>query len=440
MVNGQLNRLPDNQNYPFDQASMLYSQSQFLKLMTDEYIKDIKFGRRYIEDFYKALQKLSTADARSLLYIDNYLIGKSWENITHDDDDYKNLLINQLKDWPRPVERYNFLINYKAKSILPESYLEWFKNDLRCSLFLMSLIQNMVSNEAYKGRKELTTGTANFLRYHIAVFNHYACNFGYKEMIAENGDWKVTILRSIKATYLKGRTEDKELKWLDVSNHEQIEWAYDYLEKNKNTILKGVFFPETIEEKYELILASLDRLSNIESDDIGTENNKGLSERSYTLYKIKKAWDGRKNYGANSKVSDGNVKIYKKNQETLEALAELNKTTVNKLMNKYIEDLYKDAFLDNEISAKVFDKNHSTENMNKDQDDNKTLEPNVELESISSELLSNDKVTKSSCETKKVNPHKDSFNSIKRRQTLKSNSTPTARITGSSGTNKVIRR
>ncbi|WP_261863074.1 hypothetical protein [Psychrobacter sp. JCM 18900] len=96
-MDGQLTRLPDNQNYPFDQASMLYSQSQFLKLMTDEHIKDIKSGRRRIEDFYKALQKLSIADARSLLYIDNILSGKSLENIIYDDDDYKNLLINQLK-------------------------------------------------------------------------------------------------------------------------------------------------------------------------------------------------------------------------------------------------------------------------------------------------------------------------------------------------------
>ena len=344
-MDGQLTRLPDNQNHPFDQASMLYNQSQFLKLMTDEYIKDIKSGKRRIEDFYKALQKLSIADARSLLYIDNSLLGKSLENITYDDDDYKNLLINQLENCSMPVERYNFLIKFKAKNILPENYLEWFKNDLRCSLFLMSLIQDMVSNAAYKGGKELTTGITNFLRYHISVFNHHASDFGYKETIVEDGDWKVIVLRSVKATYLKGRTENKELKWLDVSNHEQIEWAYSYLDNDRPVLLRGIFFPETIEEKYELILAHLDTMSNIKSPLIGTENNKGLSERSYTLYKIKKAWDGRKNYGAKSKVSDGNVKIYKKNQEKLEALAELNKTTVNKLMNKYIEDLYKDAFL-----------------------------------------------------------------------------------------------
>ena len=69
MVHGQVIRLPDNQNHPFDQASIIYSQSQFLKLMTDEHIKDVKSGRRRIEDFYKDLQKLSSEDARSLLYI-----------------------------------------------------------------------------------------------------------------------------------------------------------------------------------------------------------------------------------------------------------------------------------------------------------------------------------------------------------------------------------
>ncbi|GAF52830.1 hypothetical protein [Psychrobacter sp. JCM 18900] len=223
---------------------------------------------------------------------------------------------------------------------MPESYLGWFKNDLRCSIFLMSLIQNLVNNEAYKGRKELTTGTTNFLRYHISVFNHHASDFGYKEKIFEDGDWKVTVLRSIKATYLRGRTENKELKWLDVSNHEQIEWAYDYLEKNKHTILKGVFFPETIEEKYELILASLDRLSNIESDDIGTEKNKGYSPRSYVLFSIKKAWDGQKQYDSKSKKNDGIIKIYKKNQAKLDKLIAFSGFTAQKMINNAIEQIY----------------------------------------------------------------------------------------------------
>ncbi|WP_457857706.1 hypothetical protein [Psychrobacter pulmonis] len=351
-MDGQLTRLPDNQNYPFDQASMIYSQSQFLKLMTDDYIKEIKSGRRHIDEFYKSLQKLSTADARSLLYISNSLLDKSSENIIYDDDDYKNLLIEQLENCTMPIERYNFLIELKAKNILPENYLEWFKNDLRCSLFLMSLIQSAVSDYAYKGKKELVTGISNLLRYHISILNCTSYNLDYKDEILRDGDWNTVFLLSIKSTYLKGRTENKELKWLDASNHEQIEWACDYLEKNKYTILKGVFFPETIEEKYELILASLDRLSNIESDDVGTEKNKGYSPRSYALFSIKKAWDGQKQNDSKSKTSDGVIKIYKKNQAKLDELAKKNNITVNKLINKYIEDAHKEVSSPNDQSEK----------------------------------------------------------------------------------------
>ena len=339
-MNGQLTKLPANQDYPFDQASIIYNQSQFLKLMTDEHIKDVKFGRRRIEDFYKDLQKLSSADARSLLYIDNHLSGKSWENITYNEDDYKSLLISQLKSYPDPMGRYNFLVNYKAKNVLPDSYLDWFKNDLRCSLFLMSLIQSAVSEYAYKGKKELITGISNLLRYHISILNCTSYNLDYKDEILRDGDWNTVFLLSIKSTYLKGRTENKELKWLDASNHEQIEWACDYLEKNKYTILKGVFFPETIEEKYELILASLDRLSNIESDDIGTEKNKGYSPRSYVLFSIKKAWDGQKQYDSKSKTSDGIIKIYKKNQAKLDKLIAFSGFTAQKMINNSIEQMY----------------------------------------------------------------------------------------------------
>lgn len=204
----------------------------------------------------------------------------------------------------------------------------------------MSLIQSAVSDYAYKGREELITGISNLLRYHILILSNTSYNLDYKDEILRDGDWKTAVLLSIKSTYLKGRTEDKELKWLDASNHEQIEWACDYLEKNEYTILRGVFFPETIEEKYELVLASLDRLSNIESDDIGTEKNKGHSSRSYVLFSIKKAWDGQKQYDSKSKTSDGIIKIYKKNQAKLDKLIAFSGFTAQKIINNSIEQIY----------------------------------------------------------------------------------------------------
>lgn len=306
--------------------------------------------------------------------------------------------------------------------------------------FLLGLIHNIVSYNAYKGKDEAIAKITSFLLDNIMDFNSNANNsFGYKEIIRIDEDWKTANLQSIKSTYLKGRTDYKEIKWLDSSNHEQVEWAYNYLDddQNKPIILKGVFFPESIEEKYELILAHLDRLSNIESHEVGTKQKKGFSPRSYTLYSMKKAWNGLKNYSSKSKVSDGNVNIYKKNQGKLEALAELNKTSVNKLMNKYVEDLYESSFLDHENSEKIIDQNDYAESVNEDQNDHKTSEPDLELESTSNQPPSNDHVTKPSCESKKVNPHECSFNSEKRRISLKSKFPKSkARLTLKKGSDK----
>ena len=213
----------------------------------------------------------------------------------------------------------------------------------------MSLIYNIVSDEAYKGKDELLTGIADFLRYNITEFNSHAYDFGYRDTIIRYGDWKIASLLCIKSTYLKGRTHDKELKWLDASDHDQIEWAYNYLDddQNKPILLQGVFFPETIEEKYELILAHLDRLGNVEDKEIGTKKNKGFSERGYTLYSMKKAWSAQKQYESTSKISDGNIKIYKKNQHKLAALMTFSGFTANQMINTSIEQMHDQLIMEN---------------------------------------------------------------------------------------------
>jgi len=415
-VNEQSTSMYNNQNYPFDQASMLYSQSQVLKLVTDEHIKEVKSDRRTIENFLKSLNGLSVHDARSLLFIDNILSGNSLENLDYDDDDYKNILISHLINWPSPIGRYNFLIECKAKNQIPEKYLEWFKNDLRCSLFLTSLVSHLLNAEAYKGRYELIDGITNLLRYDIIKFNsNVNTDLLYSEKISKDGDWRVSFLLSFKSTYLKGRTQDKELKWLDASNIDQIEWAYSYLDNDKDRpiILQGIFFPENIEDKYDLILAHLDTLSNIETPQIGTKNNKGFSLRSYTLYKMKKAWDGRKNYDSKVQASNGNIKIYKKNQSKLKELVKYNKVATNKLVNKFIEDAYENYTANCLEGAQELDQHTSNEDNN---------------------VKGKDKTSGSTSGADTTHTKSTSaINQSKRRIPLKSRATPTARVTNQSG-------
>lgn len=332
----------DNPNPVFDQATGQYISSKVVRFVAEEYIRDVKNRKRTIEDFYKGLSKIEESDAKSLLYIKNYFQGRSWENISFDGDDYGNQLIFHLEHCNNPLEEFNKLIRYKIDNILPETYLDWFKNDLRCSLFLAHLINHLMINEACKGRQELIQGIADFLRYNIHMFNNeYVKNIpDYSLVLTRSGDWRTVCIESVKSIYMKNRTEDFD--WIDPKDDQMIDWIHKYLGRkdHEHIILKGIFFPENTQEKYELILASLDVLSNVESQLIGTKNNKGYSLRSYTLYSMKKAWDSQKSYEAKNEVDEWKVKIYKKNHTKFKALIAFSNFTDNQMINNSIEQMY----------------------------------------------------------------------------------------------------
>ena len=343
----------DNQVIPiFSESSIVYSRSKVLRYVTDEFIRACQSRTTLVKEFYTSLTKMDDLDAKSLLYTKNFLISRSWENISLDTDDYKNMLIMYLKNCDNPLVKFNELITYKINNLLPEEYLDWFKNDLRCSLFIAHLLGEWMQIKAFKGRDELLDDVANFLRYNIHVFIvNYAKNMPtYSLTIKRQGEWKTVDILSVKSAYFKNRLDyEDDIDWIDATNAQQINWIYKYLnnENRQHIILNKVFFPQNLEEKYELILASLDVLSNVKSSNIGTKNNKGFSLRSYTLYSMKKAWDGQKSYEVKSKVSDGKIKVYKSNQSKLEALMAFSGFTANQFINNSIEAMYDELIVNN---------------------------------------------------------------------------------------------
>lgn len=358
-----ISRLPlnfdNNEDIIFDKDLVNYARSKYLRYVTDEYIRSVRQHRRSIESFYTALHKLDSHDAKSLLYVSNFLENKSWENISFDSDDYRNLLIEYLRNQPRPLLVFNQLIYYKIHNVLPEEYLGWFKNDLRCSLFLAYLIRGSIENEAYKGKDELINTVIDYLRYDIHMFmNQYFQNLpDYEIKHTRVGDHKTVDILYVKSMYLKNRTNDKNLKWIDASNQDQIDWAYNYLsdEKRLYIILEDIFFPETNAEKYELIIASLDTLSNIIGSDVKSLSllktrkedakivSKGYSEREDVIIRMEKAWNQLKHDSKNSK-SKLVLTITNKNKEKLIELARNANQTPNKFINQAIEDVHKEIF------------------------------------------------------------------------------------------------
>ncbi|MBB3107400.1 hypothetical protein FHS24_001925 [Psychrobacter luti] len=340
----------DNPNPVFDQSTQQYISSKIIRFVGDEYIRDVKNQKRSIEDFHKGLSKIGESDAKSLLYIKNYFQGRSWENISFDGDDYANQLIFHLKYCDNPLEEFNNLVRYKIDNILPETYLEWFKNDLRCSLFLAHLINHLMVHEAYKGRQELIQAVADFLRYNIYFFNNeYMGNLPHYSLVLQRyGDQRTASIETVKSVYLKNRTENFD--WIDPKNDQMIDWSYKYLcgKGREYIILKGIFFPENTQEKYELILASLDVLSNVDDRSIGTKNKKGFSLRAYVLFSMEKAWRSQKQYAKERPSSENDsVKIYKPNIPKLEALMAYSGLTLKQMVNNSIEQMYDQLIANN---------------------------------------------------------------------------------------------
>ena len=329
----------------FDDASMRYANSKTLRFVTDEFIRACRRDHRNLERFFEALRQMNTEDARALLYIKNLMDGRGVDNIGLDDDDYKNSLVSYFQDHPEPLNEFNHIIEYKINNLLPESYLDWFKDNLRYSLFLAYLIEKGICYSAYQGKDELIDAVTYVLRYQTNEFIELWEKSlpSYEHQADSFGDFQVKNVLKAKAVYFKNQLDlTRDAKWIDATNTEQIEWIYEYLRaKNpQQIILDRVFIPKNIEEKYELILASLDVLSNVENADIGTKKNKGFSERSYTLYSMKKAWDGQKHYSKKKQVENGSIKIYKKNQDKLKAIMKQKGSTANQVINDSIEQMY----------------------------------------------------------------------------------------------------
>lgn len=351
---------PDNRiDRVSDEAITDYGRSKWLRYKADEYIKEAKFYSKSIEVFYSDLQKLNDNDAKSLLYARNILDESSLENISLDSGDYRNLLIEYLKSVDDPLSKYRELILYKIDNMLPEKYLDWFKNDLRCSLFLAYLVKDSIFISAYKGKDELISVVTDYLRYEIQLFIEvYPQNFPDYEVDYKGvGEHKTIDILYVKSTYLKNRSKSKDLKWIDPSNQYQIDWAYNYLSEEKRSyiILEDIFFPQTNEEKYELIVASLDILSNVEGSDTKSlsilkkrkEDTKIISrdksERIDVIERMRKAWV---QLGCDTKNSKDKfvLNITDKNKKKLFELAKNVNQTPNKFINQTIEGLHRENF------------------------------------------------------------------------------------------------
>lgn len=327
----------------FDPSSVKYFGTQRLSYVSEEFIRKARDQNSLYKVFFSIIENMSKDEARSLFLIRVFLLNGSWDLSHLPNNDYPALLAKNLRSCKFPLEVFNEIIYHKLNYCVPDTHLNWFKKDLRSTLFVAFLASDQLHKNTFKGKVDLINNVTETLRYEIHIFNR-----NYSKKLPEyswyrdiHGDAKIAHIEFVKDLYLKNRTAEKDLSWIDPSNKKQVDWIYSYLydQRFDEIILKRIFFPESTNEKYQQILASLDLLSNVRDENIGTRDNKGYSPRDYVISSMKNAWRTKINYDKTKPLKkERYVKILKKNYEILDKVVGDTKSTDSKIINSYLSN------------------------------------------------------------------------------------------------------
>ena len=337
-----------------NQANAYHLAKQY-KSNTDLHFYHLNQSWKNHEDFYNTIGRFNEDDCKSLVFAHNMYLGYLSTNIEFDKGAFKSTLISIFKSQPYPIQHFHELMQFKINNQLPDSSLNWIKGDLRSALHIAYLVQGVLYNKTMVGGNELIVHILNYLKHETINFNYTLLILPYyANSVDANNHPLIGRIETIKSSYFRNRT-DREIKWLKGDDSDQIEWAYNYLSSDKrdHLILQNAFIPSSLEDRYNLILASLDVLSNVKytcetvtiniSDPtIDIESIPEILYRAKIIENMKDAWN---KFSASNKNEDlSEVKIYKKNQDQLDSIMKAKGTTANKVISQIIEDEYNKTF------------------------------------------------------------------------------------------------
>lgn len=215
--------------------------------------------------------------------------------------------INNLQD--KEVHIKNLKINIE-NHLIPLEYLEWIeKNDNRKIIWLIHKIQSefsltptiLINGDPFK----------DFI-YHL-------------DIIPLDVNHKIFFIQNKKIEWLNIKTPDKEIKWLDETNNNQLTWAWEYLIKFYKNI--NIFYPpQNNMDLYNAILISLDNMS------YGVPSDKKLF-----LDRMKKTWSQKKFRDSGKAKKPYHLPLTKNTQKQLEKLAELKNCRREQVIEQLIE-------------------------------------------------------------------------------------------------------
>lgn len=216
---------------------------------------------------------------------------------------------NHLNAMPPDVlKRFTdeFFVNFQ-NNLIDLEHLEWIdKKDFRKLIWILNKLITEFAVSPYPT-------TASLYIDFIYLLDSLKVDINYK----------VNFITKAKLEYPQISTDEKDSKWINKDNKNQLFWGWEYLQKfNKAT---NIFFrPQSNEDYYNAILASLDAMSY-----------EHASDKKLFIDRMKRTWSQKKFRDSGKAKKPYHIPLTKSTQTKLEKLAELK----NKRKDQVIEDL-----------------------------------------------------------------------------------------------------
>lgn len=217
-------------------------------------------------------------------------------------------------------EKDNYLIN--------ESDLKWIKTaSERFVIFTINILIKMNNLYAFNF---LQTNDRNYLIELIDSIN-------------VTKDLKLNQINQIKSLWSNLESKDKDIKWINDKNIEQVDWAWGYLKKTNNL----VFLPNQPTEslhRYFYVLASLDLMGFLKNSDA----------KELFLNKMKKTWSQKKYRDSDKIKKPHHLPLTKNRHEQLKNLAEYFNKSIPDVLDFVIEKVYTECMTDTDGKTKKY--------------------------------------------------------------------------------------
>lgn len=293
------------------------------------------------DDIYKKVKKLSVDSVKQLLFYESIMMNNIRLFINFDEEDAYNFLTDQLNLQSDPISKLDHLVSIKTYGSIPDSFLNWFSDDLRAGLYFSSFVNLEWFQDSFYGETEFLNWIKSIIKVSKLTIEG---SISISPNVSTDQNLKETNIKSLsqmKKMYLSNQTKTRKMKWFDETDANQVSWAYDYLYDRDKIIFKGVFFPKTVKDKYNLVLASID-IADDTDEKFPVPNGANtltLTQRGLFIYKMHRAWDSilstRKKVENKSKRS---ITVNQSNFESLSKMSSYYKLTPTKMINKLIDN------------------------------------------------------------------------------------------------------